>query len=168
MDPLVVAVLAWFHILFAILWFGGSSFFGFVLAPFLGRLSVGAQREFYLNFGRRTNAFFRAVSGLTILFGFLLLYSFTNGNLSDLWTTAWGSKRSIGLSLGLVAFLLVNLLTAPHFDRAISILRLTQPSDHQTLPAEFQKELRVGGISAGLTGGVLFLTLVFMVGSAFY
>lgn len=165
-DPLLVTVLAFFHIFFAMLWLGGSFIFAFALGPIVQSFSPQAQREFYIK-SVSVNRYFRIVTSLTVLFGFLLLYVFVNGDFSMLTTTAWGQKILVGMTLGFAAFLLTNLYTAPHLDRAASLMRET--ADSATLPPpEFLKLSRAGVISAGITLFLVLITLIFMVSAGFY
>lgn len=165
-DPLLLAALAFFHILFAMLWLGGSFVFALVLGPLIQSLPLGARREFTIR-TNMVNRYFRVVTGLTVLFGFLLLYEFINGDFSVLTTTAWGQRISIGMTLGFAAFLLTNLYTAPHLDRAASIFHEMKDEEARP-PEEYLRAQRVGIISAGVTLMLVLVTLVFMVGAGFY
>lgn len=165
-DPLIVAVLAFFHILFAMLWLGGSFIFAAVLGPLVQSLPPSAQREFTMR-TFSVNRYFRMVAGLTVLSGFLLLYVFINGDFSILMTTAWGQRIAIGMTLGFAAFLNANFYTAPHMDRAASILRQMK-EDETRPPEEFLRMTKVGIISATVTLALILVTLLFMVGAGFY
>ncbi len=72
------------------------------------------------------------------------------------------------MTLGLTAFLITNLVSVPHFGKAARILRESQGAEDQTPSADFKRALRLDGASAGVSGVLLLVVLVFMVGAAFY
>ncbi len=168
-DQLIVALLAWLHIFFAVGWLGGGILFGFVIGPALGQLSPPASGEFFKKVVPRVVRFMQIVPGLTILFGLLLLYAFTNGDLSVVSpANSWGLKITIGMTIGLIALLTAELLAVPAFRKAVRIIGQAPPAGTQGPPAELLATLKRARISSRVTVLLLIITLVFMVGSAFY
>ncbi len=168
-DQLIVALLAWLHIFFAVGWLGGGIMFGFVIGPALSRLSPPASGEFFKKVVPRVLRFFQIVPGLAILFGLLLLYAFTNGDLSLVSpTSSWGFKIILGMTVGLIAFLTGELLAVRYFYRAIGMMGQAPSAGSQGPPTELLATLKKARISATVTVLLLVVALVFMVGSAFY
>lgn len=167
-DQFIVAVLAWLHIFFAVGWLGGGIMFGFVIGPALSRLSPPASGEFFKKVVPRILRFFQIVPGLTILFGLLLLYAYTDGNLSVVSLgNSWGLKITLGMTIGLIALLNVELLAVPYFHKAMRIVGQAPSAGSQGPPAELLATLRKARISATVTVFLLIIALMFMVGSAF-
>lgn len=168
-DPLVTAILAWFHIFFAVGWLGGGIMFGFVVGPALGKLSPPASGEFFTKVVPRVLRFFQIVPGLAILFGLLLLYAFTNGDLSQLSPmNGWGLRITLGMTTGLVALLTGELLTVPYFRRVIGMIGKAPSGGSQGPSAVFFSALKRARISATITVLLQIIALVFMVASAWY
>lgn len=143
--------------------------FGFVIGPALGKLSPPASGEFFTKVVPRVLRFFRIVPGLAILFGLLLLYAYTNGDLSQVSPmTGWGLRITIGMTIGLVALLTGELLSVPSFHKVIGMIGKAPSGGSQGPSAEFLSRLRRARVSATVTVLLLIIALVFMVGSAWY
>ncbi|MDA4127237.1 MAG: hypothetical protein OK452_08575, partial [Thaumarchaeota archaeon] len=93
----LIAILAWFHVVSAILWLGGGVMFAFVVGPALAKLSPSSSGEFLLNVAPRVARFFQIIAGSTVLFGVLLLYSMGGFDLLSL-STFYGLDITVGLS----------------------------------------------------------------------
>jgi len=168
-DNLVTAIFAWLHIFFSVGRLGGGIMFGFVIGPALAKLSPTASGEFFTKVVPRVLRFFQIVPGLAIFFGLLLLYTFTNGDLSKMSpTNSWGLQITIGMTIGLVAFLNGELLAVRYFHKVVEMIRQASSSGGQGPPADFFKTLNKARMSATVTVLLLIIALVFMVGSGFY
>jgi hypothetical protein len=167
-DPLIVTVLALLHIFFAIGWLGGGILFGFVISPALAQLSPPASGEFLKKVVPSVLRFFRIVPSLTILFGLLLLYAYTNGDLSIVsQTSSWGLKIALGMTTGLIALLLAEFLAIPSLQKAIRIVGQVPQPGSKGPPPELLAALNKARISSIAGVLLLILTLAFMVGAAF-
>ena len=166
---LLTAVLALLHILAAMLWLGGGAIFGLVIGPRLRRLALPSSGEFLAKVGPAIVSFFRATPAATILFGFLLLYNMTNGNLGQLSpSTSWGFDMTAGMSVALVAFVISEAGTVPATSKVVRMLQRMQTSGYETVPPELPKAIRLAFVSANLTFVLLLITLGFMVAAGFY
>ncbi len=167
---LTTAILAWLHILSAISWLGGGILFGFVVGPAIPKLSTVSSAEFFVRVAPRIARFFQIMAGSTILFGALLAYTgVSNGDFPGLSpSTTWGLSIMIGLSLGVVAFVVGELLAVPALNRVIRIFSEMQTSGQREPPAELGKAIGRARFTATATVGLLILTLVFMVAAGFY
>ncbi len=169
MAALVTAILAWLHIFFAASWIGGAALFNLGIGPSLAKLSPSAGGEFFVKVTPKIINFFRIVSGLTVLFGFLLLYSFTNGNL-ELASPSnyWGLKIIGGALFGFIAFLLVQLEVVPTSHKALKELSQTTLHGSQQPSDRFLRLVKRSSYGAALVFVLLLVTIVFMIGAAFY
>ncbi len=163
-DPLVLTAVAFLHIVFAIAWLGGSLYFVFILGPRLRTLSPPAAIEFVARVGRTTGRYAETVSGLTIVFGLILLYLYFGGDY-----TKWPLTLEIGFTLGFIAFLIGLLAIAPSIGKASGIAKEFMKNPAQgPPPAEFLALMKKGGISSTIATVLLLITAVFMVATAFY
>ncbi len=144
--------------------------FAFVVGPALAKLSPPSSGEFLVKVAPRVARFFQIMAGSTILFGVLLLYSLDpNGGFRILsLSSSFGLNLTIGLSIGLIAFLISDFVAVPPLLKAVRIIREMQASGQHEPPAEFPKTLRRATITANLTVLLLILTSVFMVAAGFY
>jgi uncharacterized membrane protein len=167
---LLTAIFAWFHIVSAMMWLGGGILFAFVIGPALARLSPTSSGEFFAKVVPRISMFFRIVAGTTVLFGLLLLYTGeSNGDFGALSPSgSWGPAIMIGLSIGLVAFLISEFVAQPPLRKAIRLIKEMQSSSQHQPPAELPKTIRRATITANVTVLLLILALVFMVTAGFY
>ncbi len=167
---LTTAVLAWLHIISAISWLGGGILFGFVVGPALPKLSPASSAEFFVRVAPRIGRFFQIMAGSTVLFGALLAYvGVSNGDFPGLSpSTSWGLSIMIGLSLGIVAFVVGEFLAVPALGKVVRIFSGMQASGQREPPAELGKAIGRARLTATATVGLLILTLVFMVAAGFY
>ena len=144
--------------------------FGFVIAPGLAKLSPASSGEFFMKVAPRVVRFFQAVAGSTILFGALLAYvGISNGDFPGMaWSTTWGESITIGLSLGIVAFLVGELAAVPSLQKVIRIIGEMQKSGQHGASEELGKALMRAKTTATATVLLLVLTFVFMIAAGFY
>ncbi|MDG6956732.1 MAG: hypothetical protein JRN30_05315, partial [Nitrososphaerota archaeon] len=69
MSPFVIAIVAWFHILFAVLWIGSAVLFFAVLGPAVSALSPQTRAEFMARFLPRMERFLNFVVPLLLVSG---------------------------------------------------------------------------------------------------
>ncbi len=167
--PIVITALAYLHIIAAMGWLGGLVLFISEVTPGLRSLSSTAYMEFLSKVGPRTANFFIRVSTGTIVFGLTLLYFFINGDFSLLsFSTAFGADISVGLTLGLIAYLSANLLAIPALKKAVRLAKDMLASGQPGPPSpEFVKALRRARLGGAGVLVLLVITLMFMVASGF-
>lgn len=141
--------------------------FAFVVGPALAKLSPPSSGEFLVKVVPRVVRFFQIFAGTTILFGVLLLFSFGRVPVLD-FSTSYGVELTIGLSLGLAAFLISEFVAVPIQLKAINMIKQMQASGQHQPPPEFPKTLKRASNTATLTVVLLILASVFMVAAGFY
>lgn len=141
--------------------------FAFVVGPALAKLSPPSSGEFLVKVVPRVVRFFQIVAGTTILFGVLLLYNLGSLPLLDL-STSYGVDLTLGLSMGLIAFLISEFVAVPIQVRAINMIKEMQASGQHQPPADFPKTLKRASDMATLTVFLLIVASVFMVAAGFY
>lgn len=165
---LLTAILAFAHVLSAMAWLGGGILFGFFVAPKLGHLPPSSSRDFFLSVVPGIARFFQAAAGATIVFGLLLLYNMTHGDLGMLgFSTAWGFDITVGMVVALLAFVVSEALAAPALVKVVRLMRSMGPNSGPP-PAELPKAIRLAGSTATLTLVLLLITLGLMVSAGFY
>ena len=133
--------------------------FNLVISPNLTKLSSAAGGEFFVKIAPKVTNFFRIVSGLTVLFGILLLYSFTNGNLELASpNNYWGLGITGGATFGFTAFLLVQLEVAPTFQKALKELSRTTLHSSQPPSDKFLRLTKRVNYGAALVFVLLLVT----------
>lgn len=162
---LLTAVLAYLHVVSAISWLGGGILFTFVVGPRLARMPPASTRDFLVTVVPGIARFFQVVAGLTLLFGFLLMFDMVGGDYSQ-FSTSWGIAISIGLSIALVAFVISEAFAGPAFLRLAAAAEKITPG---TPPDPgFPTRVRYASM-LGLTVTVLLIaTLSFMIAAGFY
>lgn len=169
--PEVILLLRWLHLAFAIGWMGATIFFDLVLGPVLGRLTAPARSELLVRLIPKALRYFNAFSLLTLLAGFGLAASLTDGNLSFFFTgNPWGSRILVGGSISLITGIIAMGVISPAANRIVRILSQqpapaappTQGPPPQLLSA--QRRLQAGSMASLL---LLFIVLVFMVWARF-
>jgi Na+(H+)/acetate symporter ActP len=160
-------ILAVGHVNSAMCWLGGGVVFAFVVAPALRKLSPASSGEFLLKVVPNVVRFIQIFAGLTILFGFLLLYNLGGSSLLS-GSGFYSVDLSIGIVLALAAFFLAEFVSAPLQLKAVQMVRdMTASGAHQP-PAECPRTLRRASMSALLTVTLLILTSICMIGAGFY
>ncbi len=143
----IVALVAGFHIFFAVCWLGSAVFFAFVMGPILAKLSPSSRNQFF-SLGLGTiEKFMLIVSTLTIIFGItltILMGEFTNYII-------------FGASLAIIAYL-IGLLVMTHLTH--QILKNIQINENQDKMAE--KMLSINRkFRAASTVELIFMILAF-------
>lgn len=129
---LVTGVLTWLHVFCAMGWFGGDLVFMLGFDPRLGSLSSPTRGEILSNVLPGLNRLEQAFAGGTVVFGLLLLYDITGGDMSMLSpSSSWGLAVSIGATLGFIAFLLETGVHSPAVRRVIAIARESRTEDQR-------------------------------------
>jgi hypothetical protein len=141
--------------------------FGFVISPGLDKLSPSSSGEFLLKDAPRVGRYFQIVAGLTILSGALLLYNLGGFGLLSL-PNGYGVELSIGVTLALAAFVVVEFVAVLALFRAICMIHEMQFSGQHAPPAGFPKTLRVVKSTGTPTVDLLILTSIFIAGARFY
>ena len=163
MADYVLISLAFLHVATAIAWMGGVVFFLSVVGPGVRTLNPPGSLEFLTKVGPRLLRYFMGAATGTIIFGLaLLVYAFGTD------ASFWPSSIEIGFGLGLVAYLIAMLVTVPTFRRANLMAQqiIANPAGGPP-PPEFAALMRRANMAAVAVALILFLTLVFMVGTAF-
>lgn len=158
MDPLIITILTYLHVISAMGWLGGAVLFLSVIAPGLRALSPGASLEFLVKVGPKSTRFFIGAATSTIIFGLALFFAL-QGDFP-------GYGIYAGVTLGLLAYLTAMLGAVPAFSKADRLAKdmLSNPPSGPP-PAEFTGALRRGGISLTIIVVLLLLAVIFMVAS---
>jgi len=164
---LLTAILAWLHVFSAIAWLGGGIMFGVIIAPMLSKFSPPASGEFLVKVGPRVALFFQVVAGTTLLFGLLLLWNVGGFGLLDPSTT-YGLELTIGVTFALLAFVVSEFFSVPPLLKAVRLVKEMMASGRHEPPAELPRTLRIAGLTATITLGLLIVTSMFMIAAGFY
>ena len=158
MSDYVVTTLAVLHVLSAISWLGGATLFVSVIAPGLKTLSPQSTLEFLVKLEAKVTRFFLGASTATVIFGLGLFFASGVDN-NAIW---------IGLSLGLVAYIVAIGVTVPAFNKVDKLAHqmVAQPQAGPP-PAEFTAALKRGGMAATIVVVLLAIAAIFMVISGF-
>lgn len=154
----VVTVLAYFHIISAISWFGAAILFVSTVFPAARKMSRPAFLEFLSTVTSKMKFYFLLAATSTIVFGLALLLTIPD----------YSPYIFVGVGTAGATYILI-LSEVPLFTRlsrrAGEILKEGQAS--APLPADFLKDAKRGAITTALTVALLATTLVFMVYSGF-
>ncbi len=165
---LLTAILAYLHVLSAMAWLGGGLFFAFLIAPHFSRLTPSGSRELFITVIPGVIRFFQIIAGVTVLFGFLLLYNMTGGDFSQVtFSTTWGAALSLGMTTAVAAFVVSEALAVPGMRRMVELHQKSDPGSAAP-PAGLLRAARWAGLTALLTIALLLLTLAFMITAGFY
>ena len=129
-------------------------------------MTPSTSLEFFVKIGSKAPHFFVGSSTLTIVFG-LLLYFVLDGDFSLLSTTSFGTTISIGLTLGLIAYLDAAIVTGPKFSKAAKLAKELMKNPPQGPPTELIELQKKGGLSALIGTIILVFAALFMVAAAF-
>ncbi len=168
-DPVLVTILAYGHILSAIGWLGGGLLTAFVLGPGLQKVSAPSRLEFMARVMPKIIRYILGMVAGTLLFGLLLLYFRVNGDFSALsQATPFGIAMSGGMTLAVIAAIVVVTFTVPSFRRVIAIADQVLKSGQQAPPPELMKYSRRARMGSVAAVALLLLVLVLMVSAGFY
>jgi uncharacterized membrane protein len=163
-STLILGVLAWFHILSAIGWFGGDIVLIFGMEPKLGKLSPATRGELVTTLFPRLNRLEMIFATATVVFGLLFAYEVTGGDLAMLSpSTPWGLAITVGATLGLVAFLLEVVVDYPSEKKVIAIMKEMRANNKLVPPAELSKYHERSEVAETAVLILLFTALGFMV-----
>ena len=154
---LLVAVIAWFHILFAISWVGSAVFFAMVLSPVLKVLTPQSRGEFLFKSLPKIEQFELAVSTLTIVFGVLLASVLAE----------WNRFIIFGAAFGLTAYLIGLLVMTPLSRRMQSMLKMMQNDPDDGLMKELLGVQKKFGAASMIELIMMLLTISAMVAAGF-
>jgi uncharacterized membrane protein len=163
-DQSVIAVLTFLHIVSAMGWLGGVTFFISAVSPGVRTFTPPASLEFLTKVGPKQIRFFAGAATATIIFGLGLLFATFGTDYAS-----WPGYIEVGFSLGLLAYLIAILVTIPTFRKVERIARqmIGNPQAGPP-PPEFGKYLKRANMAAMSVAFILLLALAFMVGSAVF
>jgi len=163
-STLILGVLAWFHILSAIGWFGSDIVLLIGMEPKLGKLSPATRGEMITTLFQRLHRLELIFATGTVLFGLFFAYELTGGNLTMLSpATPWGLAITVGATLGFVAFLLEVVVDYPAEKKVIAITKEMRANNQSVPPAELSKYHERSEFAETAVLILLFTSLVFMV-----
>ena len=162
-DPTVIAALTFLHIASAMGWLGGVMFFLSAVGPGVRTFTPPASLEFLTKVGPKQLRFFAGVSTATIVFGLALLFATFGADYA-----AWPWYIEVGLTMGLVAYLIAVLVTIPTFRKLDKMAHEIMSKPPGPPPPEFPKLLKRANMAATLVAVILVIALVFMVSSAVF
>ena len=133
------------------------------VGPGVRSFTPPASLEFLTKVGPRQIRFFAGASTATIAFGLALLYAAFGADY-----TSWPWYIEVGFSMGLVAYLIAILVTVPTFRKVDRMAHEIMGNPPRPPPPEFPGLLKRANTAATAVAIILFLALVFMVGSAVF
>ncbi len=165
---ILTPIIAFLHILFSLMWFGGGVLFGVLLTPVLRSISQPAQSELMLKLYPNVVRYFRIVALLTLIFGVGLATAVTNGSPLSLLnlSSAFGLRISVAAILALIVYAMFEALFFPSTAKILQILEKLQSNPTLAPPPELslhQNRMRTVG---SLIGFLLFIVLILMVAAA--
>ncbi|MDG6951585.1 MAG: hypothetical protein JRN12_07065 [Nitrososphaerota archaeon] len=133
MSPLFIALVAWFHLFFAVVWIGSSIVSFVVIGPVVSRLTPTSRAEFMVMFFPKMERFLSFVVPLLLLSGGILFAAMSWGGPLALDT--WSVSVLAGGSLGLVTyvFALAKLVPAA---RKVTLLLQSGGSEEELMGAQ--------------------------------
>jgi uncharacterized membrane protein len=164
-SELVTQIFAFGHVLSAMGWLGGGMFTALALGPNLRKMSQGASLEFNAKVLPNLMRFVQVSIGSTILFGLLLLYAVSNGDMSYFSTTQ--GEVSVGIVLALVTAIIAWSVTIPSFKKVSRAAAAALGGSQQGPPTEmmtYAKRARQGSMVGVI---LLIITLAMMVAAGF-
>ncbi len=111
MDVLI-EILAWFHIFFAIGWIGGALLLEFAVNPSLKNLTPQSSIEFTGKFVPRLGIFMGIFSTLTVAFGPLLFFAITGWKI-PMPDGGWDIVMYVGIAGAIVVYAFGILVLMP-------------------------------------------------------
>jgi uncharacterized membrane protein len=167
LPPILLVIFEYGHILSAMGWLGGGILTTFVLGPNVGKLPPPAALAFNAKVLPRAIRFVQMMVASTLLFGVLLLYAWTDGNMAYLTTTTGGMTLSAGISLALVAAVIAAGVTIPAFNKISKIANQMLEGGLQAPPPELKKYGTRARRGALLALVLLLVVLAAMVSAGF-
>lgn len=142
---------------------------GFVVGPGLQKLSPPSRLEFTARLIPKILRYMMGMIAGTFVFGLLLLYYMTGGDLSMLSpSTTFGAAISAGIAIAVITAILAFTVIFPSFYKMASIAEGVLKSSGQPPPPEmmkYAKRAEMGSMTGAL---LLLLVLVMMVSAGFY
>ena len=127
------------HILFGAVWLGAAVFVSLLLMPAMrdagpdaGKVMVGLGK-------RRIDAFIASISGLTVLTGLWLYWSYTDGFNPAFMRSAGAHVFGTGGVLGIVAAVIAGSVVGRNMKRAVALLKQIETTDAAERPALMAK-----------------------------
>jgi uncharacterized membrane protein len=139
LPSILLVIFEFGHILSATGWLGGGILTVFVLGPNVARLPPPASLAFNAKVLPKVVRFVEMMIASTLLFGLLLLYAWTGGDMSYLTNTTEGMTLSAGISLALVAAIIAAGVTIPSFNKISRIANQLLEGGLQAPPPELKK-----------------------------
>lgn len=165
-DPNLLAVLAYGHVLSAMVWLGGGILTGFFIGPSLRKLSPPSALEFNAKVLPKILVLFQVAILTTVAFGLLLLYVFKDGDLSFLMNSTQGYVLSTGILIAAIAAAVGGSVALPSFRKVVKLsaeaLASGKPPSQDLM--KYGNRARVSSTATLL---MLFLVLAMMVVSGF-
>jgi hypothetical protein len=167
---LLTVILAVLHILGAVAWLGGGILFAALIGPGLGRLTPQSSGEFFLKVVPRVIRFFQGAAAFTVLFGILLLYNITNGDVGSIapQNSGYGFDLTFGIAFAIVAFVMAEAVAAPSMSRVVRLIQGMQESGQGPPSPDLPRAIRIASGASAASVVLLLITLAFMVSAGFY
>ena len=152
------------------MWLGGALLSTFIILPVFKKWSPSTRKEFLSTFMPKWIPYMLVSSIFTLLFGFLLAYNMSNGNLGSILfhVDSWASYIEIGAILGLIAFVFAEIIIIPIGKKWASLTDALAKEGKDPYSSQevmgLQKKLDTVA-SVGLV--FLILTLIMMVAAGF-
>ncbi|SRR5579875_30217 len=113
MSGVLLIILGWLHVFFAVCWIGGAVLGVFVVEPATRRLSPQSSAEFARRYIPLVGRFMGIVATLTVLFGALFYYSITDGRILADPAGQWNLIVYAGASLGFITYIFGIVVMLP-------------------------------------------------------
>lgn len=149
-----MTILRFIHVLFAIVWVGGTAFMVLFAQPALRRISPEIAGPAMMAFGpRAVNGLMFSAAVVFIVGVLMVLRVLGLSGLGDLFTTSWGISITVGFLLATAMLILGLRFTALNMYRMKAMMEAGTPPE----PAEamrMQSQMRYGAMGA-LAFGIL-------------
>ena len=155
-----LTILRFIHVLFAIVWVGGTAFMVLFLQPALRGLSPDTQRPVMLALGPRAATGLLISAGVVFLTGTLMVLRVLSiSELDRLFTTAWGRSISLGFLMATVMFIVGVIYVVRNIFRMKAMAKAgTPPTPEQAM--RMQAQLRYGAMAALTFGSLAVLAMM--------
>ena len=159
MSPLLIAVVAWFHLFFAVVWIGSSIMFFVVLGPVVSRLTPASRAEFTVMFFPKMERFLNFVVPLLLLTGAALFVAMSWG--SALVLDSWSMTVAAGGVLGLATYFFALTKLVPAGRKVTALLQSSGSKE------ELTDALRSVGRASMIELALMLLVFTAMVAAGF-